>query len=184
MKSAGTFALLAALAMPAAAAAKPPLPARALLGQAELQAARRHQNVFLIFGASWCAWCKMLEVYLQQPQVEPVMQKQFTFLRLSVEERGALARRDNPGAGTLMKQLGGTDGSLPYMAILTPQGKLVVNSLDAAAKPPGGNIGYPVQPNEIAWFFTMLRQGAPRLQPAELKPMRRLMQSMAKMFPN
>ena len=32
----------------------------------------------------------------------------------------------------------------------------------------GGNIGYPVAPNEIAWFMAMLKKAAPKITEAEL----------------
>jgi hypothetical protein len=155
-----------------------PAGARQLVARAEQQAAARGRNVFVIFGASWCVWCKVLAKYLEQPQVAPLLGGQFVLLDLTVEEQGAQARLDNPGAAQLMRALGGTDGSLPFLAILAPDGKLIVNSRNAAGTPPA-NIGYPVQPGEVAWFLHMLERGAPRLTAGQLRQLQRVLEAFA-----
>jgi hypothetical protein len=58
-----------------------------------------------------------------------------------------------PGGKEMQKRLRGTDrGGIPWMVILDRQGRAIIN-----ADGPDGNIGCPVQPNEIAHFMTMLR---------------------------
>ena len=54
-------------------------------------------------------------------------------------------------------------GGIPWMTILDQQGKELVT-----ADGPKGNVGCPAQPDEIAWFRTMLERTSRRLQPADL----------------
>lgn len=54
-------------------------------------------------------------------------------------------------------------GGIPWMTILDGDGKELVT-----ANGPKGNVGCPAQPEEIAWFRTMLERTGKRLQAADL----------------
>jgi hypothetical protein len=54
-------------------------------------------------------------------------------------------------------------GGIPWMTILDGAGKELVTT-----DGPKGNVGCPAQPDEIAWFRTMLERTCSRLKPAEL----------------
>lgn len=64
----------------------------------------------------------------------------------------------------MLFKLGGKDSGLPFHAFLDAKGELIASSeRPAAGKTPGGNIGHPFAPDEIAWFMTMLRKAAPKM---------------------
>lgn len=51
-----------------------------------------------------------------------------------------------------------TNGGIPWMVILDPEGKPLITS-----DGPQGNIGFPIHPPEIAYFIVMLQKTARRL---------------------
>lgn len=149
------------------AAAGAPPSASDVLSQAEAQAAANHKDIFLIFGASWCGWCRRLDSFNQAPEVSAILQRSFVIAHLTVEEHGDKAALDNPGAQAFMTNLGGK-GGLPFFAFLDSTGKLIVTSnRPANGKPGDTNIGFPGEPEEVAWFMAMLNKAVPSLRPQE-----------------
>lgn len=156
------FATLALGALTALAADGPP-PADEILSQAKTAAAAQHKDIFLIFGASWCGWCKRLDAFNHAPEMSAIIDRDFVISHLTVEEHGDKARLDNPGAQELMKKLGG-QGGLPFFAFLDAEGATIVTSdRPSDGKPGDTNIGYPGEPDEVDWFVTMVKKAVPSL---------------------
>ena len=151
-------------ATPGVAAEKPPR-AEEVLAEARAQATEQHKNIFLIFRASWCGLCRELDAFLASSQVNPIIVKHFVIARLTVgEEFGGNPKLNSPGAEKHILKLGGVTGSVPFFAFLDPKGELIINSRRPVKnKADSGNIGFPTEPDEIDWFLTMLRKGAPAL---------------------
>ena len=77
---------------------------------------------------------------------------------------------ENPGSDALLKKLGGTDAGLPFFAFLDPKGEPIVTSKrPVAGRADGQNIGHPYQPEEIAWFMTMVKKAAPGITETQAK---------------
>lgn len=163
------FASLAVTCRDASAAG--PSSASAILDQAKAQAAAQGKAIFLIFGASWCPWCRQLDKFINSGNIAPIINKYFVIARIDVQERGDKKRLDTPGGAGLETALGGkNDGGLPFFAFLDASGKLIVNSLrPVPGESDGANIGHPVQPEEVDWFMTMLSRAAPGLTPDEAR---------------
>lgn len=140
-----------------------------LVSAAKARAAASHKNLLLIFSASWCGNCHLLERFLEAPDIHPLIDRNFEVLTLVAGESPKDTRHhDTPGATALMHQLAsGGEPGLPFFAMLNPAGEDLASSLRPTGKPgPGENIGYPAVPAEIDWFMTMLRKSA-SLTPAE-----------------
>jgi thiol-disulfide isomerase/thioredoxin len=158
------MALLCGLLLCVVADASPQRPsADRVLAIAKAAAAAQHKHIFLVFGASWCPPCRELEAFLADRQMRPLIDKHFVVAELSVEEeRGKHPELNSPGADKLLADLGGKDAGVPFIVFLDERGQSVVNSnRPAKAGAEGGNVGYPVLPEEIDWFMSMLRQTIP-----------------------
>ncbi len=140
-----------------------------VLAQAKAKASAEDKSIFLHFGASWCGWCRKLDVFLERPDIKPVFEKYFIPVKLVVQENEKNKALENPGADALLRKLGGPAG-LPYSAFLDSQGALIVNSRHpSAVREDGENIGYPGQPSEIDWFMQMIRKAAPKISEEDAK---------------
>jgi thiol:disulfide interchange protein len=165
------LSLLLALALltsvPFATAQTAPLPAaQDVMAHAEAKAAAEHKNILLTFSASWCGPCKMFERFLQDPTIHPIMDKSFVMDRLDVGERPTDTKHaDSPGGEALMASLGGKNVGYPFIVMLDPAGKPIVDSLRTGK--PDSNVGYPALPIEVDWFMQMLQKAAPSLSPQE-----------------
>ena len=145
-----------------------------VLAPAITKAAAQHKAIFLHFGASWCVWCRRLDAFLDRPDIKPVFEKYFIPVKLVVQENDKNKALENPGADTLLKQLGGPSG-LPYSAFLDAKGALIVNS-----KLNGQNIGYPGEQKEIDWFIQMMKKAAPKMSLDDLKTIETALRSFKK----
>jgi len=146
-------------------------PADDLLAQAESKAAAEHKAIFVHFGASWCPWCRRLDAFLDRPDIKPVFDKYFIPVKVVVQEDDRNKARENPGGDNLMKKLGGPAG-LPFSAFLDARGGLVINSINPATPGGEGNIGFPVEPEEVAWFIKMMCTVTPQMSADDVQIIR------------
>jgi thiol-disulfide isomerase/thioredoxin len=160
-----------------------PSAADGILRQAESAAGAAHKNVLAVFSASWCGPCHMFEAFLHDPQTGPLIDANFVIARFDVGEHpGDPRHADTPGAVALRASLDGPDPGYPFLVILDPAGKTIVNSYrPVKGKAPGAdtNIGYPALPVEIDWFMEMLHQSAPSISPKDAATLRRWLQQKA-----
>jgi thioredoxin-related protein len=78
-----------------------------ILSQAEAQAREQQKNVLLVFGASWCRYCKQFESFLAAPQTQTIIAKHFVVARLGVhEELGRNPKLNNPRSNPLIRLFG------------------------------------------------------------------------------
>lgn len=153
----------------ALAAPKPPK-AEQVLAKAKAVAAEQHKAIFLIFGASWCVPCRQLDKFLALPEISAIFDKYFVVAHLTAME-SAGGNLVNPGANELLAEFGGYpqgEISLPFFLVLDEKASPLINSRRPAKEKSNGiNIGFPSNPENIAWFLSMLRRGAPSLTPDE-----------------
>lgn len=167
----GILALACAILASVIAAAAPQQAATAdsIFASAKAAAARQHKDIFLVFGASWCGPCHELEAFLADRQMRPLIDKHFVIADLRVEEeRGKHPELNTPGGDQLLADLGGKDSGVPFIVFLDDRGRPIINSLrPVQGKAKGENVGYPVLPEEIDWFMTMLQKAVPSMTKAD-----------------
>lgn len=124
--------------------------------------------VFLHFGAPWCGWCHRLEDWMAKPEIAGVLAKAFVDVKIDTD-------RMTGGQQMLDAHSKGKSGGIPWCEIVSTDGKALVNS-----NGPAGNIGFPAQGEEIAWFVEMLRKSGAGLGAEDIALLERSLQSPAK----
>lgn len=121
-----------------------PLDARQVLADGKAAAKESGRTLFVHLGAPWCGWCHRLEDFLAEPKVAAIVAKDFVDLKIDQD-------RMTNGKEVAAELREGARGGIPWSVLLGPDGERRITS-----DSPGGNIGYPVQPEEIAHFMKMV----------------------------
>ena len=139
------------------------------LFEAALKHATEHdKKVFLHFSAPWCGWCRELERFLAGAEVSAIMARDYVDLEIDVDRMAkgkAMERSFHPAE----------DGGIPWIAVFDNKGKV-----QATSDGPDGNIGFPVEPKEIAHFIDMLTKTAQHNGAAEIGRIKTLLQRNAR----
>ncbi len=149
----------------------PPATAQEMLSQATAQAASEHKQVMLVFGASWCGYCRLTDAFFNDRRIQPIIGRHFVIVHFAVQE-SKHPELNTPGAEKVYAQLmgdaAGGVGGLPTFLMVSGKGELLASSLRPTEKNKSGeNIGYPVEPEEIDWFTTMMHKSVPGLSAEE-----------------
>lgn len=116
---------------------------------ASLAAARSSgRKVFVQFSAPWCGWCHRLSDYLSEPTVASVFGKGYVPLKIDVDRM--------TGAKAIESRYRGESesaGGVPFFVILDDSGRKLADSVSDQ-----GNVGFPVEPFEVAHFVKVLRE--------------------------
>lgn len=120
------WAAAAAMILFAAGVARPagreiypdPSRAKADLTTAIRKAGTEHKRVLVDFGGNWCPDCQVLDIYLHNPQNQPILESNFVLVHINIghmDENVDIAQHyDIP-----------LEKGVPALAVLTEQGKLL-----------------------------------------------------------
>jgi thiol:disulfide interchange protein len=96
--------------------------AEAEIADAVAQAKAEHRRVLLVFGASWCPWCRKLDAsFREEPTIAERLAEAFVVVHVSTGDRGADVNR-----AILARYVPGSGMSLPFLVVLDEEGKVVV----------------------------------------------------------
>ncbi|HBV15350.1 thioredoxin family protein [Chryseobacterium carnipullorum] len=126
------------------------------LNKALKEAKAQKKNVLLVFHASWCGWCKLMEKNMNLPETKPIFEKKFVTTYIDVQERGEKNKLENPGGQELMNKYKGENAGLPFWLILNPKGEVLADSFDSK----GENLGSPATPEEVSSFLAKLEKSS------------------------
>lgn len=137
-----------------------------VLSDAYQQASRENKNVLLIFHASWCGWCHLMDTSLADPAVKPFFDKNYVITHLTVYESKGKEQLENPGALDFLAKHGGNNQGIPFWIILDKKGVTLADS-----RLNGTNTGCPAREEEVEHFISVLRKTS-SISEAEVKTIR------------
>jgi thiol-disulfide isomerase/thioredoxin len=127
-------------------------PSKEILDKAFKLATQEDKNVFVIFHASWCGWCKRMDAAMNDPSCKDFFDKSYIIEHLVVYEPDSKKHLENPGAEDLLTRHGGEGQGIPFWLIFDKSGVLITDSKNEY----GNNIGCPASDNEVAAFIDKL----------------------------
>jgi thioredoxin-related protein len=125
-----------------------------VLKTAYQKAATENKNVFLIFHASWCGWCRKMDSAMQDPSVASYFNNNYVIAHLSVYERSDKKNLENKGAEEFLAVHGGAGKGVPFWMVLDKNGKTLADS----QLKPGVNCGCPAKKEEVAYLVEVLKR--------------------------
>ena len=75
-----------------------------ILQKAYTKAKVENKNVFVIFHASWCGWCKRLDASLNDVTTKKYFDENFVITHLVVQESKEKKNLENPGADVFLEK--------------------------------------------------------------------------------
>lgn len=127
-----------------------------ILEKAFAQAKKEKKNVFVMYHASWCKWCKKMENNMEDPSVKPFFDKSYVTTFLVVQESKDKKNLENPGAEDILKKYKADNSGIPFWQIYDANGKLLADSFNAK----GENLGCPATVEEVTEFTDKLKKSS------------------------
>ena len=137
-----------------------PLSANEVITQAKAEAAKSHKNIFIIFHASWCGWCRKMDAAMNDNSIKQFFDKTYVVKHLTVDESPEKKNLENPGAAELRTKYKGDKQGIPYWFIIDANGKLLADSRlhSDDGKVTGNNVGCPARPDEVNYFISVIKK--------------------------
>lgn len=127
-----------------------------VLNKALTEAKSKNKNVLLMFHASWCKWCHVMEKNMNLPETKPIFDKKFVTAYVDVQEMGEKKKLENPGGEALMEKYKGKDAGLPFWLVLNPKGEVLADSFNDKNE----NLGCPSTAEEVDVFVAKLKKSS------------------------
>ena len=125
-------------------------------------AQKENKNIFIMFHASWCGWCKKMDASMNDPSIKDFFTDNYVIEHLVVKESEKNRNLENPGAFAMLKNHGGGDSGIPYWLIFDSYGNLMADSKmvknDLVLNGKGSNIGCPGTEDEVNSFIYKLKE--------------------------
>lgn len=148
------FPILFVLAAAPAVAQTQLQPVDNILRQALAKAARENKKVLVIFRASWCGWCRVMDSSISDAKCKGFFNRNYEIVHLTVMETAPNKKLENPGAVEYYNKVSGNAQGIPFWLVLDQAGNIVADS----NYKPGENSGCPARPEEVAYFLSVLKR--------------------------
>ena len=127
-----------------------------ILDQAYNKAKIENKNVFVLFHASWCGWCKKMEANMNEAATKNLFDDNFVIVHLDVLENGKNKKLETPGGVAFLKQHNAEKAGLPFFLIFDAYGKKLADSFNAK----GQTLGCPATAEEVVEFSQLLKKSS------------------------
>ncbi|WP_299889745.1 thioredoxin family protein [uncultured Lacinutrix sp.] len=124
-----------------------------IMKAAQETAKKEGKNVFIMFHASWCTWCKKMDNNMMSKATKELFEEYYVIEHLVVKESKKNKNLENPGALELLKKYKGENSGIPFWLIFDSDGRLLTDSYDVK----GNNLGCPASPKEVEQFVEKLK---------------------------
>ena len=122
-----------------------------ILNTVYAKAAKENKNVFVIFHASWCGWCKKMDKSMQDPSTKKYFDANYITVHLTVLETNK--KLNTPGAVDLITKYNADTSGIPFFLILNSKADLLGSSFIKKY-----NIGCPANEKEVKIFIDILKR--------------------------
>lgn len=139
-----------------------------ILDEARKAAARENKNVFVLFHASWCGWCRKMDMSMNDPSISKFFTDNYVITHMVVYESKGKENLENPGALDLLTKYKGNDLGIPYWLVFDKDGKMLADSKMRSGVESGENVGCPASSEEVAHLIEVLTRTS-KLKEPELK---------------
>ena len=126
-----------------------------IMAAAYKKAAKENKNVFVIFHASWCGWCKKLDESMNDVTTKKYFDDNYVTVHLTVQENPANKKLENKGADVFLAKYKGEKAGLPFFLIMDKKGIKLGDSFVN-----GENLGCPASPKEVESFIVLLNKSS------------------------
>ena len=124
-----------------------------IMAAAYKKAAKEHKNVFVIFHASWCGWCKKLDASMEDATTKKFFDDNYVTVHLDVQEQPKDKKLETPGADVFLAKYKAEKAGLPFFIIMDKTGKRLGDSFFN-----GENMGCPAAETEVSSFVELLKK--------------------------
>lgn len=124
-----------------------------ILAAAYKQAYKENKNVFVIFHASWCGWCKKMDASMNDVTTKKYFDDNYVTVHLTVQENAANKNLENKGADSFLAKYKGEKAGLPFFLIMDKSGNKLGDSFVN-----GENLGCPASVKEVESFVALLNK--------------------------
>jgi thioredoxin-related protein len=139
-----------------------PIPAGQVLTNAFEEAKQTNKNVFILFKASWCGWCKKMDASMKDEKTKNLFNSNYVIKHLVVKEAQNKKHIENKGSDKILTNFGGAKSGIPYWLIFDKNGTLLADSKmvegKLVLKEKGNNIGCPGSKEEVEAFTYKLKE--------------------------
>jgi thiol-disulfide isomerase/thioredoxin len=146
--------------------------AETILKDAAVKAKAENKKIIVLFHASWCGWCKKMDISMNDPVCKKYFDDNFITVHLTVDESEGKKHLETPGGDLIKKKYKGETAGLPFWLILDADQQLLADSYmrkpGVSKDEAGENIGCPASEPEVAAFIIILQQTT-NLKKEELK---------------
>ena len=135
---------------------------KTIMNNAFSKAKVENKNVFIMFSASWCGWCKKMDASMKDISVAKFFNENYVIEKLIVLEQKSKKHLENLGSEEMLNKYGGKKQGIPYYLIFDSGANLLADSKmlkgKEVLKNEGTNIGCPGTDYEIDAFLYKLKE--------------------------